>query len=138
MIFEMVRCWHFIRTPVCLRPYFVLVFVSEGLFLFSGPEFVPINAICRDAPETILDVLKGDVTISQRNTLVTLLFCIASAIKKLGKRTALPSSAKVYRGLGKMLLPKQFWEPHGKPSWRGGVERAFNVTICPSTYFINN
>jgi hypothetical protein len=35
---------------------------------------------------------------------------------------------KVYRGLGKMLLPAQFWVPHGNPPWRGGVERA-----CMST-----
>ena len=27
-----------------------------------------------------------------------------------------------------MLLPRQFWVAHGKPAWRGGVERAFMST----------
>ena len=27
-----------------------------------------------------------------------------------------------------MLLPRQFWVPHGRPAWRGGVERAFMST----------
>ena len=40
----------------------------------------------------------------------------------------MPEGCKVYRGLGKMLLPRQFWVPHGSPAWRGGVERAFMST----------
>ena len=40
------------------------------------------------------------------------------------------STRKVYRGLGKMLLPPQFWVPHGSPAWRGGVERAFMSTTA--------
>jgi hypothetical protein len=39
-----------------------------------------------------------------------------------------PPLSKVYRGLGKLLLPTQFWVPHGTPEWRGGVERAFMST----------
>ena len=27
-----------------------------------------------------------------------------------------------------MLLPRQFWVAHGRPAWRGGVERAFMST----------
>ena len=27
-----------------------------------------------------------------------------------------------------MLLPRQFWVEHGRPAWRGGVERAFMST----------
>ncbi len=38
--------------------------------------------------------------------------------------------SKVYRGLGKMKLPAQFWVPHGNPAWRGGVERAFMSTTA--------
>jgi hypothetical protein len=38
--------------------------------------------------------------------------------------------SKVYRGLGRMLLPAQFWVPHGNPAWRGGVERAFMSTTA--------
>ena len=40
----------------------------------------------------------------------------------------LPASGKVYRGLGQMLLPRQFWVAHGSPAWRGGVEKAFMST----------
>jgi hypothetical protein len=29
-----------------------------------------------------------------------------------------------------MLLPPQFWVPHGTPPWRGGVERAFMSTTA--------
>ncbi len=39
-------------------------------------------------------------------------------------------SRKVYRGLGKMQLPPQFWVPHGNPAWRGGVERALMSTTA--------
>jgi hypothetical protein len=41
-----------------------------------------------------------------------------------------PPHSKVYRGLGRMLLPPQFWVPHGNPAWRGGVERAFMSTTA--------
>jgi hypothetical protein len=29
-----------------------------------------------------------------------------------------------------MLLPPQFWVPHGSPAWRGGVERALMSTTA--------
>jgi hypothetical protein len=29
-----------------------------------------------------------------------------------------------------MLLPEQFWVPHGSPAWRGGVEKAFMSTTA--------
>ena len=29
-----------------------------------------------------------------------------------------------------MLLPAQFWVPHGEPAWRGGVEKAFMSTTA--------
>jgi hypothetical protein len=38
--------------------------------------------------------------------------------------------SKVYRGLGSMLLPHEFWVPHGNPPWRGGVERALMSTTA--------
>jgi hypothetical protein len=37
---------------------------------------------------------------------------------------------KVYRGLGSMLLPHEFWVPHGNPPWKGGVERALMSTTA--------
>jgi hypothetical protein len=91
---------------------------------------MPINAICRNFPPTMLQVLEGAGGTEQRNTLATLLFCISSGIKKLGQFARLPANHKVYRGLGAMLLPSQFWVPHGTPEWRGGVERAFMSTTA--------
>ena len=29
-----------------------------------------------------------------------------------------------------MLLPAQFWVPHGTPAWRGGVEKAIMSTTA--------
>jgi hypothetical protein len=55
-------------------------------------------------------------------------------------RSPLSSLSKVYRGLGKMLLPAQFWVPHGTPEWRGGVERAFMSTTADKSvalYYAN-
>jgi hypothetical protein len=91
---------------------------------------MPINAICRSFPPSTLQVLEGTSSTEQRNTLATLLFCILSGIKKLSQFTRLPANRKVYRGLGAMLLPLQFWVPHGTPEWRGGVERAFMSTTA--------
>jgi hypothetical protein len=88
---------------------------------------MPINAICRTYPPDMLEVLKGN-QLEKPNTLATLLFCIASGLKKLGQFARLPANRKVYRGLGAMLLPSQFWVSHGTPEWRGGVERAFMST----------
>ena len=94
-----------------------------ALYLYTGPEFVPMNGILRSFPLSLLDLLAG-------NTLCTTLFCISSALKKVATGTELPRSGKVYRGLGKMSLPAQFWVPHGDPAWRGGVERAFMSTTA--------
>jgi NLR family CARD domain-containing protein 3 len=91
------------------------------MYSYTGPEYIPMNAILRSYPPEILDILLG-------NTMSTTLFCVASALKKLAKGTEVPEGGKVYRGLGKMLLPRQFWVPHGSPAWRGGVERAFMST----------
>ena len=90
---------------------------------------MPINAICRNFPPKMMDLLQAD-SAAQRNTLCTTLFCISSGLKKLGRHTELPENRVVYRGLGKMLLPQQFWVPHGSPAWRGGVERAFLSTTA--------
>jgi hypothetical protein len=29
-----------------------------------------------------------------------------------------------------MLLPHEFWVPHGEPAWKGGVERALMSTTA--------
>ena len=64
---------------------------GEGGFP-AGPEFVPMNAICRSFPHNILDnLLKGDATMGD-NKLCTTLFCIGSGLKKLSQKTELPDS----------------------------------------------
>jgi hypothetical protein len=60
-----------------------------GLYLYTGPEFVPMNGICRNFPETIMKLLEGGGT-AGKNKLCTTLFCIASALKKLSQTTELP------------------------------------------------
>jgi hypothetical protein len=96
---------------------------SLALYLYTGPEYFPMNGILRGFPANIKKLLAG-------NTMCTTLFCISSALKKVGQASELPRSGKVYRGLGRLLLPSQFWVPHGKPAWRGGVEKAFMSTTA--------
>jgi hypothetical protein len=50
-----------------------------------------MNGICRNFPQSILEVLRGDDTRGD-NKLVTTLFCISSALKKLSQKTELPAS----------------------------------------------
>jgi hypothetical protein len=151
--------------------------------IYTGASFVPLNAICRNFPRNILDLLKGTEVIPD-NKMCTTLFCISSCLKKLSKFTTLPDnrcplstsrrvrwahpaitlgnmggaqsnlsfqsnlshpilfsrfplpphslspSSKVYRGLGTMLLPSEFWVPQGDPAWCGGVERALMSTTA--------
>ena len=95
-----------------------------ALHIYTGPGFVPINAICRNfCRQNSLAILHG-------NTLITTLFCVSSGIKKLGQHTLLPANRRVFRGLGTMVLPQQFWVPHSTPPWLGGVERAFMSTTA--------
>jgi hypothetical protein len=56
-----------------------------AVHLYTGPEFVPLNGICRSFPTGILDLLAG-------NTMCTTLFCISSALKKLSQTTELPAN----------------------------------------------
>jgi hypothetical protein len=62
-----------------------------ALYLYTGPEFVPMNGICRGFPPTVLKLLEGDGT-TAHNRLCTTLFCISSALKKLSQTTALPAN----------------------------------------------
>ena len=95
--------------------------------LYTGPVFAPYNSIYRSFPPHMVQLMDGDDKFP-RNTLSTTLFCISSALVKLGRHTDLPENSKVYRGLGNMLLPSQFWVEHGQPAWKGGVERAIMST----------
>ena len=100
-------------------------------YLYTGPGFAPYNSVYRKFPLNIYNLLGGDGRSGKnmkRNTLSTTLFCISSALVKLGRYTELPENRKVYRGLGSMLLPSQFWVEHGTPAWKGGVEKAIMST----------
>jgi hypothetical protein len=69
--------------------------LTEGevlaLYLYTGPEFVPMNGICRKFPQTIMKLLQGGGTTGD-NKLCTTLFCISSALKKLSQKTPLPEN----------------------------------------------
>ena len=96
-------------------------------YLYTGPGFAAYNSIYRKHPEKMVELLKGDAA-SSDNTMSTTLFCISSALLKLSRHTKLPEDGKLYRGLGNMLLPYQFWVAHDTPPWKGGVELAFMST----------
>ena len=59
--------------------------------LWAGPEFVPMNGICRNFPQSIVELLRGTGTAGD-NRLCTTLFCISSALKKLSQTTPLPET----------------------------------------------
>jgi hypothetical protein len=80
-----------------------------GLRLYSGPMFVLYNAVLRGFPAEHMKWLRG-VDGSATNRYETTIFMIVSAITKLSKISAVPKGRTVYRGLGGMLLPDQFWE----------------------------
>ena len=101
-----------------------------AMYLYTGPEFIPMNSVCRNHPPNIIHLLRGDGSAHEGNKLCTTLFCVSSGLKKLGRSTEVPETRTVYRGLGKMRLPKEFWMASGTPPWRGGVERAFMSTTA--------
>ena len=86
-------------------------------YLYTGPCFMPYNCIYRHYPLSMVDLLKGDATDqTPPNTLSTTLCSISSALQKLARYAELPENGKVYRGLGSMALPSQFWIPKGIPA----------------------
>ncbi len=97
------------------------------LVAYTGPSFVIFNAIFRGFPQRTLDLLEGDAA-SGPNRMPTTLFCTISGLVKVSRCTEIPAGGKVYRGLGRMLLPQNFWVPRGAPAWCGGVERSIMST----------
>lgn len=89
-----------------------------ALRLYSGPMFYKYNSILRS-----FAVAKNNINTSDPHTnrFVTTIHCIVSGIIKLSRIMKIPRNRRVYRGLGGMLLPEQFWIPdrHG---CCGGVE----------------
>jgi hypothetical protein len=74
-----------------------------GLRLYTGPTFVLYNARLRGFPAKEVALLEG-------NDYETTIFIIASGITKLAKVTGMPPGRLLFRGLGGMILPRQFWE----------------------------
>jgi hypothetical protein len=85
-----------------------------SLRLYTGPMFNLYNCVLRKFPEDIYASL-------EENKYETTLFCIISGIIKLSKETLIPPSRRLWRGLGGMILPEQFWKQDSK-GFRGGVE----------------
>jgi hypothetical protein len=74
-----------------------------GLRLYTGPMFALYNASLRGFPPELVQSLRG-------NKYETTIFVIASGVTKLSKISAIPPDRRLYRGLGGMVLPRQFWE----------------------------
>jgi hypothetical protein len=80
-----------------------------ALRLYTGPMFVLYNAVLRGFPEKDVKCL-WDKKAGKENRYETTIFAIASGITKISKVTQLPDDRRLWRGLGGMILPKQFWE----------------------------
>jgi hypothetical protein len=80
-----------------------------GLRLYTGPMFVLYNAVLRGFPEKDVKCLWDD-NAGKENRYETTIFVIASGITKLSKVSPVPKDRRLYRGLGGMILPRQFWE----------------------------
>jgi hypothetical protein len=73
------------------------------LRLYSGPAYVLYNARLRGFPAK-------DVVLLEGNDYETTIFIVSSGITKLSKVTGIPQGRLLFRGLGGMILPRQFWE----------------------------
>ena len=78
-----------------IRQYGLSVSEVLGAHIYTGANFVPLNAICRSFPPGILELLRGEGTTTGDNRMCTTLFCISSALKKLSQATELPESRSV-------------------------------------------
>ena len=85
-----------------------------ALRLYTGPLYILYNAVLRGYPRDLLEGLDG-------NRYETTLFVIISGVSKLARITPIPANRLLYRGLGGMLLPDQFWKDTGQ-GFLGGVE----------------
>jgi hypothetical protein len=83
-----------------------------ALRLYTGPMFALYNAVLRGFPERDVACLKD--TEGKENRYETTIFAIASGITKLSKISDIPKDRRLYRGLGGMILPRQFWEHYSE------------------------
>jgi hypothetical protein len=92
------------------------------LRLYTGPMFNLYNAVLHEYPsQTILD-LKG-------NKYETTLFCMTSGILKISRKTEVLPNRHLWRGLGGMILPENFWDIKSNvpDAFQGGWKRV----SCP-------
>jgi hypothetical protein len=99
-----------------------------GLRLYTGPMYVLYNAVLRGFPEKDVACLRGKDRDSKENRYETTIFVIASGITKLSKVSQVPKGRSLYRGLGGMILPRQFWEHYPE------CQVTFSIVpvICPA------
>ena len=105
-----------------------------ALGLYTGPLYVLYNAVLRGFPGALVALLNAGCARPTTtmpgeparpvygNRFETTIFVICSGITKLARFTRVPESRLLYRGLGGILLPRQFWEEGPGQDWRGGVE----------------
>jgi len=93
-----------------------------ALRLYTGPLYMLYNALMRDFPPRVVESLAG-------NRFETTMFVIISGITKLAKVTPVPPGRLLYRGLGGMLLPEQFWKRTAQ-GFLGGVELGLMSTTA--------
>ena len=82
--------------------------------LYTGPMYMLYNTVLRQFPQYVLEKLSN-------NKYETTIFCIISGISKLSKASKIPQDRRVFRGLGGMLVPDEFWSEQ-EGGFRGGVE----------------
>ena len=97
--------------------------------LYTGPMFNLYNAKLRGFPKHLVDHLRG-------NGYETTLCVIISGILKLASIQEIPKQGVVYRGLGGMLLPKQFWTLSKKSGLKGGIEMGLMSTTTEKSVAI--
>ena len=93
-----------------------------ALRLYTGPLYIVYNAVMRDFPTNVVNSLAG-------NKFETTVFVIVSGITKLANVTPVPPRRMLYRGLGGMLLPEQFWKKTAQ-GFLGGVELGLMSTTA--------
>jgi hypothetical protein len=100
-----------------------------ALSMYTGPLYVLYNAVLRGFPAVLVKLLNTDHTEPADKTspvygnrFETTLFVICSGITKLSRYTRVPPNRLLYRGLGGVLLPQQFWKDTKGMDYKGGVE----------------
>jgi hypothetical protein len=115
------------RTQVTLAGLLKMEVIA--LRLYTGPMFVLYNTVLRGFPERDIELLKD--TEGKENRYETTIFTIASGITKLSKVSNIPKDRRLYRGLGGMILPRQFWEhyPECQVTFTVAVNRAAATVV---------